>query len=115
MATVLIGRDLQLEAIRHLTDKIGAGGDSLVVRGAPGVGKSTLLTAIGEDLSGHGWRVLRTEGTPSEQPLLMAGLHKLLRPVMGDLGRLPPARQDALLRAFGVIAAPSPGIFLRCC
>lgn len=51
MATVPIGRDPQLDAVRRLADDIQAGGDSLLVRGAAGVGKSTLLTAIPDQLS----------------------------------------------------------------
>jgi DNA-binding CsgD family transcriptional regulator len=88
------------------------GGSSLVIRGAPGLGKSALLEVFGDELSEHGWRVLRTRGAPSERHLPYAALQRLLRPIMGDTGRLFLSQRVALLRAFGLVDGPAPGQFL---
>ncbi len=108
-----MGRDDELEAIRRLAaDTHVRGGSSLVIWGAPGLGKSALLEAAGDELSERGWRVLRTGGAPSERRLPFAALHKLLRPIMGDTSRLFLSQRVALLRAFGLVDGPAPGQFL---
>ncbi len=84
----------------------------MVIRGAPGVGKSALLDAAAEGFSARGWRVLRTDGTPSERRLPFAGLHKLLRPIMGLADQLQARPRDALSRVFGLIDGTAPGTFL---
>src|SRR5919109_692849 len=59
----------------------------LVVRGEAGIGKSALLDqAIGR---ADGTPVLRATGVESEAELAFAGLHQLLRPVLGMTERLP--------------------------
>jgi DNA-binding CsgD family transcriptional regulator len=108
----LIGRDDELMAVRRVAQRIDAGGGSLLLRGAAGVGKSSLLEAIREELSRQGWLVLRTSGIPSERHLAFAGLHKLLRPVIAEADRLAGAPRVALLRALGLIDGPAPGRFL---
>ena len=47
--------------------------------------------------AGSGVRVLRTQGVESEAPLPFAALHRLLRPVLGLVDRIPAPQ------------APSPG------
>ena len=112
LARALVGREDELATIDRLAAGVQGGGGCLVIRGAPGVGKSTLLEAVGDELSGRGWRVLRTDGTPSERLLPFAALHKLLRPIMGQANELLGRERDALLRAFGLVDGPAPGIFL---
>ena len=108
----MVGRAEELATIDRLVAGVHAGGGCLVIRGAAGVGKSALLETVGEELSGRGWRVLRTDGTPSERRLPFAALHKLLRPIMGQADGLLARQRDALLRAFGMADGPAPGIFL---
>ncbi len=108
----LVGRDAELEVLEGLLDGVQERGASLIVRGDPGVGKSTLLETFAARAAENGWRVLETGGTPSERPLPLAGLHKLLHPIMGDLERLPAPQRNALRAAFGIVDAPTPGIFL---
>jgi predicted ATPase len=112
VAGELVGRGQELEAIRRLAADVDAGGSSLVIGGAPGVGKSALLEAIGEELSRGGWLVLRTDGTPAERRLSFAGLHKLLRPVIAEAERLVVAQRVVLRRALGLLDGPAPGRFL---
>ncbi|GAA4063757.1 LuxR family transcriptional regulator [Nonomuraea soli] len=72
----------------------------LVVRGDPGIGKTALLDYA--DAVAEGVRILRCTAVESEAELPFAGLHLLLRPVMGYAGRLPPRQGAALRGAFGL-------------
>ena len=56
--------------------------------------------------------VLGTSGVQSEAGLAFAGLHQLLRPVLGYLGDLPPRQQAALGAAFGTADAAAAEPFL---
>ena len=52
--------------------------------------------------------VLRATAVETEAELPFAGLHLLLRPVLGQLMRIPQPQADALERAFGLTEATSP-------
>lgn len=56
--------------------------------------------------------VLGASGTQSEANLAFAGLHQLLRPVLGHLGDPPPRQRGALAAALGVADGPAPELFL---
>ena len=71
----------------------------MVVRGEPGVGKSALLSDASSRAAGA--QVLWTQGIESESPLAFAALHRLLRPVLPHLDRLPTPQARALRGAFG--------------
>jgi DNA-binding CsgD family transcriptional regulator len=109
---VLLARQAEVDTLDRLLAAAGDHGSSLVIRGAPGVGKTALLDAMDRRSSDLGWRVLRTEGTPSETRLPLAALHRLLRPVMGTVDELPAPQRDALRSAFGLVDGPPPEIFL---
>ena len=86
----------------------GDRGGALLVRGEPGIGKSTLLAAARREAAERGLRVLAAAGVQSESDLPFAGLHQLVRPVLGHIAALAPAQQEALLAAFGMGSAPAP-------
>jgi DNA-binding CsgD family transcriptional regulator len=98
--------------------KIGAlldaarGGQSavLVIRGAPGVGKTALLDHAVE--SAAGLRVAGVAGVEPEIGLAFAGLQQLLSPMAELADRLPDPQRDALNVAFGRQAGPTPDRFL---
>src|SRR5215468_9779415 len=71
----------------------------MVVRGEPGVGKSALLSDASSRAAGA--QALWTQGIESESPLAIAALHRLLRPVLPHLDRLPAPQARALRGAFG--------------
>jgi DNA-binding CsgD family transcriptional regulator len=97
---VLHGRDAERARITALVDEAWAGrGGALVVRGQPGVGKSSLLRDAIERMEGT--QVLTTRGIESESPLPFAALQRLLRPVMSHAARLPAPQSSALRAAFG--------------
>lgn len=80
----------------------------VTVRGDPGIGKTTLLAVLADDAAAAGWRVLGATGSTSEATLSLAGLHQLLRPLLGATGDLPPPQRSALAAAFG-LAETIPG------
>src|SRR5215207_1201612 len=101
---MLLGRDEERARIEALLGRARRGESGvLVVRGEAGIGKSALLEHAAAH-AGDGL-VLRARGIESEVQLAFAGLHELLRPVLGELGRLPAPQAAALRGALGLSAA----------
>ena len=97
---MLWGRASESARLDALFADAAAGrGGVVVVRGEPGVGKSALLSDASSRAAGA--RVLWTQGIESESPLAFAALHRLLRPVLPYLDRLPAPQARALRGAFG--------------
>jgi hypothetical protein len=108
---VLVGRDPERALLAALLDEARHGtARSVVVRGEPGVGKSSLLDAMVAE-SGAA-TVLRTEGLEVEAPLAFAALHRLLRPLTRLREHLPAPQARALRVAFGEEDGPSVEPFL---
>lgn len=108
----LIGRDQELEVLTGLIDQVTASGAAVVVLGDPGIGKSSLLGAAADHGRAAGLRVLAATGIEAEAHLPYAGLHHLLRPVLGAIGRLATRQRDALSTAFGTSEGPPPEPFM---
>ncbi len=108
---MLHGRKAERERIRSLLNEAWASrAGCLVLSGEPGVGKTALLAdAV---TSAEGMRILRTQGIESESPLAFAALHRLLRPVMKHVGRLPAPQNGAIRAAFGESENPVGDRFL---
>jgi DNA-binding CsgD family transcriptional regulator len=98
----LVGREPELRTIHELVDGVGERGGALVVRGEPGIGKSALLAEASRYAIGEGLSVLSATAVQSEARLPFAGLHQLLRPVLGGADELPPPQRAALRSAFGI-------------
>jgi DNA-binding CsgD family transcriptional regulator len=89
--------------------RAGAGG-ALVLRGEPGIGRTSLLEyAVG---NAQGMRVARLAGIDSEVGLGLAALHRLLCPIRPGVDRLPGPQLAALRAAFGLVTADPPDRFL---
>ncbi|MEO6084825.1 MAG: AAA family ATPase [Umezawaea sp.] len=98
---MLHGRDDELAMIdKLLADARSGAGGALVVRGEPGIGKTSLLDHAAARATG--FRVLRGSGVESESALPFAGLHLLLRPVLDHLDAVPGPQRVALAGAFGL-------------
>jgi DNA-binding CsgD family transcriptional regulator len=110
-AAQLAGRRDELSVLGGLVDAVREGESRvLVVRGEPGVGKTTLLEHVaGQE---HSCQVARASGVQSEMGLAFAGLHQLCAPMLGRAERLPLPQQDALRTAFGLVAGPPPDRFI---
>ena len=101
-AASLVGRESEVAAVTDLIAGVRDRGARLVVRGEAGIGKSSLLAAASESARARGLLVLRTSGVQSEGNFPFAGLHQLLRPLLGRLDELPPPQRSALQAAFGM-------------
>jgi DNA-binding CsgD family transcriptional regulator len=110
--TSLFGRESETLVIAELIDHLPGRGGSLVLSGEPGVGKSALLGEASARAHDHGMLVLTATGVVSEAQLPYAGLHQLLRPVLGQLDRLAAPQRDAILAAFGLADVAAPDLFL---
>jgi len=109
---LLIGRDQEIAQLGQLLDGLDAAGGAVLVRGDPGIGKTSLIRTTAQRAGDRGHRVLATTGIESEANLPFAGLHLLLRPTLDRAETLPPSQREALLAAMGKAEAPAPTIFL---
>jgi len=86
----MIGRDRE---VRALAERIDAAcvreGEALLIRGAPGIGKSSILEAAATHAAARRFQIMSTAGVHSESHLPFAAPHQLLRPVLHGLDRLP--------------------------
>jgi DNA-binding CsgD family transcriptional regulator len=98
---MLYGRDAERSAIAALLNAARKSRSGvLVLRGQAGAGKSALLRDAVTQAADM--QVLEARGVESEAELAFAGLHQLLRPVLGQVDRLPPPQATALRAAFGL-------------
>jgi hypothetical protein len=108
---MLHGRREECAVLERLLGGARAGrSGTLVVRGAPGVGKTALL----EYAIASAWdlRVLRAIGVESERELAFAVLHQLCVPLAAWFDRLPGPQRDALAVTFGLGEGAVPDRFL---
>jgi AAA ATPase domain len=110
--TQLIGRDQELDILYGIVDRVAHQGSAIIVRGEPGVGKSSLLRAASERASDAGAQLLRGAGVQSESHVPYSGLHQLLHPIIGGIGRLSDSQRTAPSGAFGIVSASGPDLFL---
>src|ERR1700742_938512 len=103
----LLGRRSESAMLDRLLEAVRAGESrALVIRGDPGVGKTSLLEYVAERASGC--RVAHAAGDKAEMELAFAGLHQLCSPMLDRLERLPSPQRDALGTAFGLAAGHGP-------
>src|SRR6266853_3004578 len=98
----LIEREQESAVLDALVDHLREGGGALVVRGEAGIGKSVLLQRMRKRAEAQGVRPLVTGGVESEAEFAFAGLHQLLRPVIGALAQLPESQRQTLEAALGL-------------
>ena len=98
----------RLDALLSAAER-GAGGAVLLV-GEAGMGKSVLLDYARERAAG--FQIATVTGIERESDLGYAGLHQLLRPWFGLIGRLGAAQAHALSSALGLEQAHEPDRFL---
>ncbi|GAA2207661.1 LuxR family transcriptional regulator [Nonomuraea monospora] len=108
----LFGREPEIATLDGFLDRVRERGEALLVRGAPGIGKSALLSFAVERAEARNLLVSTASGVQSETHLPFAGLHQLLRPMLAAAGRLPGRQREALLGAFGMAGTGDPEPFL---
>src|ERR1700761_563532 len=105
------GRDAELAALDGLLGQARNGtSGALVLRGDPGIGKTALLAQAAERAGG--FQGIRATGVEEESGLPFAGLHLLLRPVLGRAAALPDVQAEALRGALGLAKAGPHDRFL---
>jgi DNA-binding CsgD family transcriptional regulator len=106
-----VNRETELEAVEGLLAAARGGSSAvLVLRGAPGVGKTMLLEhAIGR---ASGFRVGQVGGVDSEFDLPYAALHQLLIPFLEEIEGLPGPQRDSLASTLGLIEVERSDRFL---
>jgi DNA-binding CsgD family transcriptional regulator len=108
---VLRGRRSECDVLDRLVEAVRAGESrALVVRGEPGVGKTSLLEYVVDHAPGC--LVASAAGVQSEMELAFAGVHQLCAPMLDHLDRLPAPQRDALRVALGVSHGAAPDRFL---
>src|SRR5439155_15924429 len=99
-----MGRGAECARIDQVLADARAGRSAaLVLRGEPGIGKTSLLAYA--ERGAAGMRVLRALGVEAESELPFAGLHELVRPLLHYLPELDTMQADAMK---GVFAAEPP-------
>src|SRR5438445_243967 len=107
----LIEREQECAVLDALVDRLRDGGGTVVVRGEAGIGKSVLLQRVRGRAEAQGARPLVTVGVESEAEVAFAGLHQLLRPVIGALAQQPEPQRQVLEAALGLGVDHTPDPF----
>ena len=98
---MLVGRDSERARLGQALEAARRGrGGAIVVRGAPGVGKTALVRELRD--RADGFRILTARGVESESGLAFAGLSDLLHPVIDHIDALPEAKRTALRAALAL-------------
>lgn len=108
----LVGRAAETRLLEDLVGDARRQGGTVVLRGDAGIGKTALLLAASRVAQGDGMQVLSTTAVESEARLPFAGLHMLVRPILGQVDQLAAPQHDALLTAFGMTKGDVPDLFL---
>lgn len=98
----LVGRTGEIGRLRRaLGDAARGAGGALVVRGEPGMGKTTLLRAAAANAP-EGMAVVVVRGVEAEAEVGYAGLTDALRPALSHLDLLIPLQRSALESALAL-------------
>lgn len=105
-ALPLIGRGAERARLERLLTSGTVRGDVLLLRGAPGVGKTALLVDLAKAAVDH--RVMWVRGGATEADLPYSALHLLCSAMTAQLGRLERHQRETLETAVGLRAGPPP-------
>jgi DNA-binding CsgD family transcriptional regulator len=105
-------RKEQAQIDRLLMDAATGSSAALVVRGEPGIGKSTLLEHARKQAGELSMRVLGGVGVQAEIELPYSALSLVLRPAVHHLDTLPSPQADALRGALGLAGFSATDRFL---
>ncbi len=110
----LYGREVELARIGRFLESVRSTGDTRLVRGEPGVGKSALFNATVDLANDAGLRVLRATGAEFEVDISYSVLNQLLLPLRDELHHLPAGLRDPLTVAPGFGPGSPPAALLVC-
>jgi len=114
MTVALFGRVPQTEVLTGLIDRVhgGGGGGAVLVRGAPGIGKSALLASAETRASAAGFAVVRVLGEPAGSEMPYAGLQQLAHWLGARLDVLTQLQRAALAMALEAGESTVPDVNL---
>jgi DNA-binding CsgD family transcriptional regulator len=108
---LMLDRRDECQLLDRLVEDVQRGQSrAVVVRGDPGVGKTTLLEYLLDCVTTC--QVARATGVQAEMELAFAALHQVCAPMLDRLDVLPEAQQQALSIAFGLRTGKPPDRFL---
>ncbi|HEX6393535.1 MAG TPA: LuxR C-terminal-related transcriptional regulator [Acidimicrobiales bacterium] len=102
----LIGRQCESRALGDLLSQLPSGGAARILRGRAGAGKSALLAEASHNAESRGMRAWTVGAVRAEMNMPLAGLHQLLRLLLGWVDDLSRAHREVLLGSFGMDNAP---------
>jgi DNA-binding CsgD family transcriptional regulator len=113
MPVALFGRRSQTDVLATLIDGVrnGAGG-AVLVRGAPGIGKSALLASAEARAVAAGCTIVRVLGEPAGSDVPYAGLQQLVHSLGARLDVLAGPQRSAMAMALEIRAATVPDVNL---
>src|ERR1700687_1598310 len=107
----LLARAQECDRLDQIVDATRRGlSGVLVLRGEPGVGKTSLLEYV-QAAAKLDVQIAHLEGIESEVELGFAALQQLIRPSLGHMDMLPSPQGDALRRALGPQEGGDPDRF----
>src|SRR3984957_1041983 len=112
MRVALFGRGPQTDVLAALVDGVRTSGGAVLVRGAPGIGKSALLADAAGRASAAGFTVVRVLGEQAGSEVPYAGLQQFAHALGADPGLLAEPQRSALASALGAGEATVPHVFL---
>jgi DNA-binding CsgD family transcriptional regulator len=92
----IVGRESQLDAVDRFVDGLSGGARGLLIRGAAGIGKTTLWTAALDRLGSIGGTTLICRPAETEIRFAFAGLRDAVVAHAGTIDRLPKPMARAL-------------------
>ncbi|MFC8448195.1 AAA family ATPase [Kitasatospora sp. NPDC057223] len=104
----LVGRQREREALSSFVGS--GGGQSLVLKGETGVGKSALLDHVVARAEQEGHQVVRALGVEAESDFAFAGLHQFLYPLLPHLDRLDSGHRAVFDVVLGRNRGPAPSV-----
>jgi len=107
----LVGRGHERQKIESILDAARDGlSSALVVQGAPGMGKTSLLKYA--STAGADFAQLAVAGVSSESSFAFAGLQRLLLPIIERRSTLPEVQREGLEVALGLSSGAAKNQFL---
>jgi DNA-binding CsgD family transcriptional regulator/tetratricopeptide (TPR) repeat protein len=98
----LVGRERESQALRDFLSELSVRGVALLLLGSTGVGKSVLLAAATHEGETQGAQVTTVGAIRAEMSLPFAGLHQILRRILGSAKGLSQPYRQILLASFGM-------------
>jgi DNA-binding CsgD family transcriptional regulator len=109
----LFGRGPQTDMLAMLIDGVGGGaGGAVLVRGAPGIGKSALLASAQARASAAGFTIVRVLGEPTGSDVPYGGLQQLAASLGAGLDVLAEPQRSALAMALATGEGTVPDVNL---